>query len=304
MSRFVVSDRETSYLLPPSMNEWLPESHLARFVVDVVESLDLSSLTSSYAGRGLAAYPPRVLLALLIYGCATGVNSSRKLERATYDSVAFRYVAANTHPDHDTIATFRRKNLAQIESLFVQVLLLAREMHLLKLGTIALDGTKLHANASKHKALSWKRANEIEALLRKEVQELLALAEKNDAAALPEGLDIPSEIARREERLTAIARAKKLLQERAAERDKAEKEAYDAICAKRDAQRAAGKKPRGKEPVPPTPGPRDKDQVNLTDEESRIMPVSGGGFEQCYRQPPCEPEKLIMRLGACAPLGA
>ncbi len=282
MSRFVAVDRDTAYLLPPSVDEWLPSDHLARFVVEVIERLDLSEITRQYAGRGSAAHHPAVLLGLLIYGYASGVHSSRKIERATYDSVAFRYVAANAHPDHDTLATFRRRFLKEVESLFVQVLVLAREMKLLKLGHIALDGTKIEANASKHKALSWAHANKIEAQLRREVQTLLALAESSDAATVPDGMDVPAEIARREDRLSAIAQAKAKIEQRAAERHQAEQQEYEAKTAKRVAQRDAGKKPRGKEPEPPQAGPKDKDQVNLTDEESRIMPVSGAGFEQSY----------------------
>ena len=282
MSRFVPVDRDTSYLLPPSVDEWLPSDHLARFVVEVIEQLDLNELTRQYAGRGSAAHHPAVLLGLLIYGYANGVHSSRKLERATYDSVAFRYVAANTHPDHDTLATFRRRFLKEVEALFVQVLVLAREMKLLKLGHIALDGTKIDANASKHKALSWAHANKIEAQLRQEVQTLLALAENSDHAAVPDGMDVPAEIARREDRLSAIAQAKAKIEQRASERHQLEQQEYEAKSAKRQAQREAGQKPRGKDPEPPEAGPKDRDQVNLTDEESRIMPTSGGGFEQSY----------------------
>jgi transposase len=282
MSRFVPVDRDTAYLLPPSVDEWLPSDHLARFVVEVIERLDLDELTRQYAGRGSAAHHPAVLLGLLVYGYANGVHSSRKIERATYDSVAFRYVAANTHPDHDTLATFRRRFLKEVEALFVQVLVLAREMKLLKLGRIALDGTKIKANASKHAALSWAHANKIEAQLRQEVQTLLALAEKTDREGAPDGMDVPAEIARREDRLAAIAQAKAKIEQRAAERYQAERQEFEAKRAKRRAQRDAGKKPRGKEPEPPQAGPKDGDQVNLTDEESRIMPVSGGGFEQSY----------------------
>ncbi|HEX7323998.1 MAG TPA: IS1182 family transposase [Rhodanobacteraceae bacterium] len=282
MDRFLVVDRGTDYLLPPSVEDWLPEAHLARFVVEVVDKLDLSALTRQYAGRGSAAHHPAVLLALLIYGYATGVHSSRKLERATYDSVAFRYVAANTHPDHDTLATFRRRFRTEIQALFVQVLVLAREMKLLKLGTIALDGTKLHANASKHRALSWQYALKIERQLRAEVERLLKLAESTDQQDIPDGMDLPAEIARRQERLQAIAAAKVKIQQRAAERHAQEQAAYVAKRERRQAQRDAGKKPRGKEPEAPVAGPRDHDQVNLTDEESRIMPTAGGGFEQCY----------------------
>ena len=142
ISNFRTIDRQTGFLLPPSVDEWLPEEHLARFVVEVVDGLDTSAMSSAYRGSGSASYHPRLLLGILIYGYATGVFSSRKLERATYNSVAFRFIAANDHPDHDTIAAFRRRFLKEIEALFVQVLLLAREMGLLKMGTVALDGTR------------------------------------------------------------------------------------------------------------------------------------------------------------------
>src|SRR5215212_8487674 len=144
MSNFRPIDRATGFLLPPSVNEWLPEKHLARFVVEVIDGLDLSAMSRSYRGTGSASYHPRLLLGILVYGYATGVFSSRKLERATHDSVAFRFIAANDHPDHDTIAAFRRRFLGEVEGLFVEVLLLAREAGLLKLGTVALDGTKVH----------------------------------------------------------------------------------------------------------------------------------------------------------------
>lgn len=282
MTRFITTNRDTAYLLPPSVDEWLPQEHLARFVVEVVEQLDLTELTQQYAGRGSKAHHPAVLLSLLIYGYATGVFSSRKIERATYDSIAFRFIAANTHPDHDTLATFRRRFLPQLEALFVQVLLLAREMKLMKLGRIALDGTKIKANASKHKALSYAHAQKIEAQLKAEVATLTAQAEAADQTPVADGLDIPAEIARREERLAALTAAKAKIEQRAAERHQIEQEDYKAKMAKREEQRKAGKKPRGKDPKPPSAGPSGKDQVNLTDEESRIMPVSGGGFDQCY----------------------
>src|SRR5512144_887521 len=169
MSNFRPFDRDTGYLLPPSVDEWLPQKHLARFVVEVIDGLDLSALSRSYRGTGSAFYHPALLLGVLVYGYATGVFSSRKLERATYDSVAFRFIAANDHPDHDTIAAFRRRFLPQIEALFVQVLLLAREMGVLKLGTVGLDGTRVHANASRHSALSYDHAGKLEAQLQAEV---------------------------------------------------------------------------------------------------------------------------------------
>jgi transposase len=283
MSNFRLIDRDTGFLMPPSVDEWLPERHLARFVVEVVEGLDLRAMTGSYRGSGEASYHPQVLLGLVIYGYATGVFSSRKLERATYDTVAFRFMAANEHPDHDTIAAFRRRFLKQIEALFVQVLGMAREMGVLKLGTVALDGTKIHANASRHSALSYEHAGRIEAQLQAEVAELMAKAEAADQADVPDGMSIPEELARRETRLAAIARAKATIEARAKERHAREQAEHDAKMAQRAAKTAAtGKKPGGRPPAPPVEGPLPTDQVNLTDEESRIMPVAGGGFEQCY----------------------
>ena len=283
MSNFRLIDRDTGFLMPPSVDEWLPQRHLARFVVDVVAGLDLRAMTGSYRGSGEASYHPQLLLGLLIYGYATGVFSSRKLERATYDSVAFRFIAANEHPDHDTIATFRRRFLKQIEALFVQVLGVACEMGVLKMGTVALDGTKIHANASRHSALSYERAGQIEAQLQAEVAELMARAEAVDQADVPDGMQIPEELARREKRLAAIARARATIEARAKERHAREQAEHDAHMAARAAKTAAtGKKPGGRVPHPPAEGPLSTDQVNLTDEESRIMPVAGGGFEQCY----------------------
>jgi transposase len=283
MSNFRTIDRQTGFLLPPSVDEWLPERHLARFIVEVVDGLDLRAMSGDYRGSGSASYHPRMLLGLLVYGYATGVFSSRKLERATYDSVAFRFIAANDHPDHDTIATFRRRFLGEIEGLFVQVLLLAREMGMLKLGTIGLDGTKIHANASRHSALSYEHAGKIEAQLKDEVADLMAKAEAADKADIPDGMSIPDELERREERLRKIAQARATIEARAKERHARELAEHEAKIAARDANSAAtGKKPGGKPPQPPAEGPLPSDQVNLTDEDSRIMPVAGGGFEQCY----------------------
>jgi transposase len=283
VANFRPSDRLTSFLLPPSVDEWLPQRHLARFVVEVIEGLDLSAMSKGYRGTGSACYHPAPLLGLLVYGYATGVFSSRKLERATYDSVAFRFIAANDHPDHDTIATFRRRFLKDIEALFVKVLLLAREMGVLKMGTVALDGTKIHANASRHSALSHEHACKIEAQLKAEVAELLAKAEAADQTDIPDGMSIPEELARREDRLKQLAVARAKIEARAKERYARELMEHEAKLAAREAKTAAtGKKPGGKPPQPPVEGPLPTDQINLTDEESRIMPVAGGGFDQCY----------------------
>ena len=274
---FVDCDRLTPYLLPPSLQDWLPEGHLARFVVDIVERLDLKSLEHSYSGRGSHPYSPAMLTALLFYGYATGVFSSRKLEQSTYDSIAFRYVAANTHPDHDTIADFRRRFLPQLGKLFVQILEIAHQIGVLKLGSVSLDGTKVKANASKHSALSYEHASKLEEQLMAEVSELLKKAESADQTAIPDGINIPEELARREERLKAITEAKTEIERRAKERHVVEQEAYETKLAKRSKK----EKPKGSPPKPPEPGPTGKDQVNLTDKESRIMP-QGSGFEQAY----------------------
>ncbi len=243
-AKFQPINRDTPYLLPPSLQDWLPEKHLARFVVDIVDQLDLSELVTRYGGGGKQPYHPAVLVALLFYGYATGIFSSRKLEQATHDSVAFRYITADAHPDHDTVATFRKRFLPELEGLFVQILVVAKVMGVFKLGKVSLDGTKIKANASKHKAMSWGYANKLEEQLRREVQALLRRAEQADTEDKPP-IDIPDELARREDRLAAIKQA------------------------------------RGREPKPPEPGPRDKDQVNFTDGESRIMP-SSEGFVQGY----------------------
>lgn len=283
MSRFRPINREIDYLLPPSVQDWLPESHLARYVVEVVEGLDLSKLESVYAGRGSAAYHPAMLLSLLIYGYATGAYSSRKIERASYDSLAFRFIACDQHPDHDTLASFRLRHGEQFAATFVQVLQIARENQVSRFGTVSLDGTKIHANASRHSALSYAHAEKIEAQLKAEVQEMLKLAEAADQSDLPDGVSLPDEIKRREDRLAAIAEAKTKIEARAKERLEREQAEYQAKLDKREAkEKANGKKPGGKPPKPPQVGPRPDDQINLTDEESRIMKVAGGGFEQCY----------------------
>jgi transposase len=284
MARFKPIQRDTDYLFPPSMSDWLPEHHLSRFVVDIVEQLDLKPMERAYGTSGSDAFHPALLLSIMIYGYATGVFSSRKLEQATYDSVAFRFVAANEHPDHDTLNTFRKRFLKEIEALMVQVLLIARAMDMLKLGNIALDGSKIKANASKHSALSYGHIKKQEEQLKGEVKKLMALADAaNSDQTIPDGMNLPEEIARREDRIKAITEAKARIEQRAQERYQQEQAEYEAKVAKREAKtKQNGKPPRGKPPVAPTGGARDCDQINLTDEESRIMKVSGGGFDQCY----------------------
>jgi hypothetical protein len=213
--------------------------------------------------------------------CLVGTQAGS--HAATYDSVAFRYIAAGSHPDHDTLATFRRRFIDELAGLLVQVLEMATEMKVLRLGTVCLDGTKIHANASRHSALSHSHIVKIEAQLQQEVQELLALAEEQDTANTPDGMSLPQELKLRTDRLSAMATAKAKIAARAAERYSREKAEFDEKMNKREEkQKKTGKKPGGKLPTEPQPGVKDSDQINLTDEESRIIPVSGGGFEQCY----------------------
>lgn len=287
MSRqFAKPDYEAVQNQTIQVSEVLPEDHLARFIVDVISQLDLEPIYRHYGDVGGKAIAPEAWLGLLLYGYANRVFSSRKIERATYGHIAFVYVAGGLHPDHDTIATFRKTFLSEIQELFVQVLLLAKEMGVLKVGNISLDGSKIHADASKSKAVSYKRLLQLEERLRAEVAELLSLGESADQEEvnLPEGMVIQDEIARRAERLENLAKAKAVLQARAAERYAVEQAEYEAkIRAREEKAKRKGRRPGGKPPQAPTPGPRDKDQYNFTDPDSRIMKNSSDdGFDQHY----------------------
>lgn len=281
-SRFKVYDRETLFILPPSIDDWLPKNHIARFIVDTLEKIDVSEIEKQYSPDGAKAYPIKMLLGLIVYGYITGTYSSRKIEKATYESVPFRFIASNTHPDHDTIATFRKRFLEQFDKVFLQVLLIASESGILKMGNISVDGSKFKANASKHKALSYEYATKLEAKLRDEIVQLKKMAEKAESN-IPEGMNIPEELVRRDDRLKVIETAKKEIEKRAKERFDKEQAEYDKkIEQRKEREEKTGKKNNRKPPKPPMPGPQKNDQVNLTDEESRIMPKSGGGFEQAY----------------------
>ena len=275
MANFRPTDRLTGFLMPPSIDEWLPQRHLARFVVEVIDGLDLTGMSTSYRGTGSASYHPAPLLGLLVYGYATGVFSSRKLERATYDSVAFRFISANDHPDHDTIATFRRRFLKDIESLFVKVLLLAREMGVLRMGTVALDGTKIHANASRHSALSYEHAGKIEAQLKAEVADLLAKAEAADQTDIPGGISIPEELARREDRLEKLAVARAKIEARAKERYAREMADHEAKLAAREAKTAATGKKARRQTVPASGG-RPAAEGSDQSDRRRVTDHAGG----------------------------
>jgi len=294
--RFRIDNMDQALLLPPSLHDWLPEGHLARFIADVIDELDLSVIYRSYEGdgRGLAAYPPSMMLRLLLYGYCRGVVSSRKMEQATHEDVAFRYLSADTHPDHDTIASFRKRHLAALAGLFVQVLLLCKKAGLVKLGHVAIDGTKIKANASKHKAMSYERMEEAEQRLREEVEELLRRAAATDEAEDAQygkgkrGDELPAELARRESRLKKIREAKAELEKEA--KEKAERQRVEAeakIAERREQEAQTGQKAGGHDPKVPDPEqakPDAKAQRNFTDPESRIMPDGGnkGSFVQAY----------------------
>ncbi|MDQ5853867.1 MAG: transposase [Chloroflexota bacterium] len=300
MSRtFKTVDYEATLDQTVRLGDCLLPDHLARFVVDVIAQLDLSAIYARYHARGGAPYAPEILFGLLAYGYATGVFSSRKIERATHESAPFRFIAGNLHPDHDTIATFRKTFLPDLQDLFVQVLLLAQAMGVLKLGTISLDGTKIHADASKSKAVSYKRLQELETHLRAEVQALFALAAHADQTSLPDGLVVADEIALREARLARLAEAKAELEARAKERDAIEQAEYEANVREREAKaRRTGKPPRGRPPSPPPPGPRDNDQYNFTDPESRIMKNSTDkGFNQHYNAQVAVDQECLLIVG-------
>jgi transposase len=294
---FIPDTVNQTLLFPPSLHDWLPEGHLARFLLDVVSVLDLSAIYTSYQekdGRGQAAYAPEMMVRLLLYGYARGVYSSRKIQTRTFEDVAFRYLSGDQHPDHATIAEFRKRHLEALSGLFTQALLLCSEAGLVKLGHVSIDGTKIKANASKHKAMSYKHMNETEARLKQEIDALLAAAEKADAEEDAQygkdrhGDELPAELQRRESRLQKIGEAKAALEQEAKEKAEQQRaEAEQKVAERAEEERRTGKKKRGREPRVPDPEqakPDDTAQRNFVDPESRIMPdgANKGSFVQGY----------------------
>jgi transposase len=294
---FIPDTVNQTLLFPPSLHDWLPEGHLARFLLDVVSVLDLSAIYTSYQekdGRGQAAYAPEMMVRLLLYGYARGVYSSRKIQTRTFEDVAFRYLSGDQHPDHATIAEFRKRHLEALSGLFTQALLLCSEAGLVKLGHVSIDGTKIKANASKHKAMSYKHMNETEARLKQEIDALLATAEKTDAEEDAQygkdrhGDELPAELQRRESRLQKIGEAKAALEQEAKEKAEQQRaEAEQKVAERAEEERRTGKKKRGREPRVPDPEqakPDDTAQRNFVDPESRIMPdgANKGSFVQGY----------------------
>ena len=294
---FRSSDVNQALLLPPSLHDWLPEKHLARFLVDVVDALDLGAIYESYEekdGRGQAAYDPAMMVRVLLYGYCMGSYSSRKIQAKTYEDIGFRYLAADEHPDHSTMAEFRKRHLEALAGLFCQALQLCEKAGLVKLGHVAIDGSKIQGNASKHKAMSYERMSEAEKKLQAEVAGLLQRAEAVDAAEDEKygkdqaGDELPGELGRRESRLAKIRAAKAELEAEAKQKAEEKQAAAEAQIRQRQEQEArTGKKMRGREPQvadseQAVPDP--KAQRNFTDPESRIMPDGGhkGSFVQGY----------------------
>src|SRR5438132_668477 len=293
---FLEDDIDQNLLMPPSLHDWLPENHLARFIAELVKSLDLSAFYRSYEekdGRGHAGYHPALMVRLLLYGYCIGVMSSRQIRKRSYEDVAFRYLSADEHPDHTTLNEFRKRHLEAFAELFVQALQLCQKAGLVKLGHVAVDGTKVQANASKHKAMSYGRMSEAEARLKAEVEELLKRAEAVDAAEdekerQGESDELPKELARREDRMKKIREAKAELEAEARQKAAEDKVAAEAkIAERRQKEEQTGKKVGGREPQIPDPDkavPDEKAQRNFTDSESRIMPDGAhkGSFVQAY----------------------
>lgn len=283
-ARFVSVDRETPMLLPPDLRDWVPEDDLVHFVIEAVERLPLESFRVNQRGTGDKQFPPHMMLALLIYSYANGLFSSRKIERATYRDVAIRYLCAGTHPDHDTICKFRRENFEAFRESFVDVLELARELKLLKLGNVSLDGTHLKANASIDQNVSYQRAVEIRAQLRLDIDELLAQAEMADAEE-QDSQKLPEEIARREKLASKMERAIQELEARARKRQQKAEAKYEEKKAERsEKQKKTGKKCTGREPKRPKKKAEDSsEQCNLSDPDARIMRKNQrASFTQSY----------------------
>lgn len=294
-ARFVNLDRATPMFLPCDLRAWLPADHLVHLILDAVDQIPTGHFRVNHRGTGSEQYPPTMMLALLIYCYATGRFGSRTIEAATHSDVAVRFLCANLHPDHDSICTFRRENQAAFEAAFVTVLQLAHQLRLTRVGTVSVDGTKIAANASKHAAVSYQRAGELITRFQLEVAELMTRAEQADVQQAQEPLDLPAELARREKRIAALKHARQIIEAQARERAAAQQAEQQTKVAERQAQRDAGKKPRGPEPQAPDDQPDGKDQYNFTDPESRIMKAGNGKhFEQAYNAQAAVDEAMLI----------
>lgn len=303
MSNFVDCARDQAFLLPPDLRDWVPEDDLAHFVIEAVERVGIGAFEVNDRGTGSAQYHPRMMLALLIYCYANGIFSSRRIERATHRDLGVRLVAANQHPDHDTIATFRRRNFQAVTESFLQVLLLARELRLLKLGVVSVDGSKVDANASKHRSVTYQRAGELIAQLKLEIADLLGRAEAADAGSAADPQALPKEIARLAALRAKLDAARQRLEAQAKARAETERADWEAKVAAREKRRSRAK---GKHPKPPDDTPEPHAQSNLSDPDSRLMRKSKSHeYRQAYNAQAvvdAEGSQLILgaRVSQCA----
>jgi transposase len=280
MEKYINVDRDTPMLLPADLREWIAEDDMVHFVIDAIEGMRVEKFKVNHCGTGSAQYPPRMMLELLIYCYANGIFGSRRIERATYRDIAVRYLTGNTHPDHDTIAKFRREKFEAVVECFVRVLELAREMKLLRVGSVSVDGTKLKANASKHKNVGYERAGQLVEQLDYEVRDLLRKAEEADGRAEGSEQGLPEELARREKLKSKLQEARQRIEERAKAHARTEREGYELKCTKRECRSGRSK---GKRIKPPQEEPQPEEQTNLVDADSRLMRRSKReGYEQAY----------------------
>jgi len=280
MSNYITIDRDQTLLLPPDIRDWVPKDDLVHFIITAVDSMDSSLFRLNKRARGCEEYPPPMMLSLLIYSYANGIFSSRKIERATYRDIGVRYLTGNTHPDHDTICKFRRDNFNLVAECFVKVLELARELGVLRVGKVSVDGTKLKANASKYKNVRYDRAGELIVQLKLEVQELLDKAEQQDREDSPDGQNLPEELSHKESLKRKLEAARKRIESRAQAQAEAERAEYESKVQRRDSRKGRSK---GKQIKKPKPTPEPKTQDNLTDPDSRLMRKNKrNAFEQSF----------------------
>jgi transposase len=301
-AKYINIDRETPMLFSPDLRDWIPKNSIVHFIIETVNMLDTERFSINHRGSGSPQYPPNMMLSLLIYSYLTGRFSSREIELASHFDVGVRYICGgDKHPDHDTICSFRKKNGVAFKEAFLKVLMVAQEMgHLKKVGSVSIDGTKIKANASKHSAVSYKRAGEMIEQLESEISELMRKAEEADNTPLEDGLTIPDEIARREDRKEKLKEAREIIEERYEIIKKQKQSEYEEKLEEREEKRRSGKNLRGRKPDPPSEEPPDKMQYNFTDKESGIMKAGNGKhFEQCYNaQATVDTEGSMMILGS------
>lgn len=280
MARFVQRDPNQPLLLPVDLREWVPEDDMVHFVLEAVERVPLERFKYNVRGSGSEQYHPRMMLALLIYCYANGIFGSRRIERATYRDLAVRYLCADAHPDHDTICKFRRENFEAVSEAFLEVLLLARELKLLKVGTISVDGTKVDANASKHRNVRYDRAGELVEQLKVEIAELMERAEAADGQETEAGQRLPEGLSRREKLKRELEAARARLEAQAKAQAARERVEYER---KLEAREKRSGKRKGKRPKPPDEGVPGDRQINLTDPDSALMRKSKGSeYRQSY----------------------